>query len=259
MGKSWTGLLIAFQFFTIIPIRKNFPLDDKRLAGAVASLPLVGAFIGGVGSLILWFLHTFTDLSPLFMSLLFFFSFFVMTGGIHLDGWVDMSDGYFSYRERSRRLEIMKDPRVGTFGVVSLLFLLAFKWVFSYEIIEDLSNDTLLLFALVPFLSRLVMGGILLHSPLAKNEGLAALFQQAASKTIWIYYGIYIFLFVLVITLTSVNLIVPIAFLFVGSVVCFVGFYNFCKRAFGGITGDTLGATVEGTEALLWMIIWLLH
>ena len=53
---------------------------------------------------------------------------FLLTGGLHADGLMDTSDGLFSGRERERKLEIMKDSRVGSFGVVAFVFVTLLKW-----------------------------------------------------------------------------------------------------------------------------------
>lgn len=259
MGRWIDGCFIAFQFFTTIPIRKEIPMDESRLKCAIDFFPLVGFVIGIFGSFLLWSLSTFTSLSPLAIALIFLFSFVLITGGIHVDGWVDASDAFFSYRDREKRLEIMKDPRVGTFGVLSLFFLFLFRFLFSYETIAEITMEVILLFGLVPICSRVVMGTLLILGPLAKKEGLAHLFHQNGTKGTLSLYGFYLVFLSVMIFFIKPALLQSFFYIVAGCMVAGFFFYQFFKRAFGGMTGDTLGTSIEGTETWLWMIIWLLH
>jgi adenosylcobinamide-GDP ribazoletransferase len=104
-------------------------------------------------------------------------------------------------------------------------------------------------------LSKSVMGVLLLTVKSAKNEGLGSLFQSTASpRVLWVY-SVYIVGFLI---------LVNKAMLLAGTlIIVAAGCLLFCRRKavkwFGGITGDVLGATVEGTELILWMTVWLLH
>lgn len=67
------GFFFSVQFFTIIPVRREFPVDEKRLKIAVLSLPVLGLLIGCLGSLLLFLLKSWTPLSD--VAVTFFFSF----------------------------------------------------------------------------------------------------------------------------------------------------------------------------------------
>lgn len=143
------GFFLALQFFTIIPVQKEFAIDEKRLKFAVLSMPMIGAFIGLTGSLIMYMAKFWTPLSNWACALFLLFYFVAITGGIHLDGFTDTADAYFSYRDKEKRLKIMEDPRVGTFGVLALLFLSAFRFLFMAEIIGAIDNFWFAVF--IPF------------------------------------------------------------------------------------------------------------
>ncbi|WP_243292244.1 adenosylcobinamide-GDP ribazoletransferase [Bacillus sp. FJAT-47783] len=254
------GFILALQFFSVIPISKEIPLDRFRLKYGILSLPILGAIIGVIGSVLLWGLHQWTPFSDLALTLFFLFYFIFITGGIHIDGWVDTSDAFFSYRDPKRRLEIMKDPRVGTFGVLSLLFLLLFRFLFAYEIIQSISFEDLILFATIPILSRISMGVLFIAGPgLAKREGLAYLFVEALRKRDLLTFLLYLVLLLVVYGVFFPHLLLTLLILMFSTCMVFFGFKLGFKRAFGGITGDTLGTSIEGTETILWMIVWLLH
>ena len=111
----------------------------------------------------------------------------------------------------------------------------------------------------IPFFGKSVMGILLLKVRAAKEDGLGTLFKNAATpRTLWIYpvYVVAVFGGMLLILPEAVNgflllWIVSILFLLIAA--------RKIVKWFGGITGDVLGAGVEGTELLLWMTVWLLH
>jgi len=260
MKNVMDGFFLSMQFFSVIPIRKEIPIDEKRLKYAILTLPILGAIIGFFASLLLWLLNSFTPLSPFALSVMLLFYFIFITGGIHLDGWCDTSDAYFSYREQAKRLEIMKDPRIGTFGVLSLLCLLMFRFLFIFETLLEWSIFDYFLLIMIPIFSRMTMGTLLIAGPrMAKNDGLGFLFSRALSKkNLWTFIVYFILLLFLSIFISRTVSLVLILF-FTLLITVYRAASKMFQRAFGGLTGDTLGATIEGTETILWMIVWLLH
>jgi adenosylcobinamide-GDP ribazoletransferase len=256
--KFIKGFLINLQFFTAIPIKLQLPMDKEHLRKAVQSFPLLGIFQGIIYAYILFFLLEWTPFSHQAVVFLLWLATILLTGGIHLDGWMDASDAYFSYRDKQKRLEIMKDPRMGAFGVISVIILLSCRYLFLYDITMNVHFLSYILIAAVPFLSKSVMGIMLLTVKTAKNEGLGRLFQAAATPIVLWIYPVYIIAFLYLASLLGIGFI-SIGLLFLAALVS----YLICRRNalkwFGGITGDVLGASVEGTELILWMTVWLLH
>lgn len=258
MRKLLKGFLINLQFFTAIPVHLEIPMDKPYLKSAVQAFPLLGLLQGGIYAGLIFVLLEYSPFSHLAAAFLLWLISILLTGGIHLDGWMDASDGYFSFRDREKRLEVMNDPRTGAFGVISVIVLLSSRFLFIYEITENVHAVSYLLIAAIPLFSKSVMGLLLLTVKSAKKEGLGALFQSAATpKDIWTY-AVYLIGYLTFVILFDGS------FDYVGIllVTAFVSLL-FCRRKalkwFGGITGDVLGAAVEGTELLLWMTLWLLH
>ncbi|WP_042356014.1 adenosylcobinamide-GDP ribazoletransferase [Bacillus rubiinfantis] len=245
------GFLIGLQFFTAIPISKSFPIDQAHLKRTIQVFPLIGLFQGMIYSFLLYKLVEYTPFSHVASAFLLWLATILVTGGIHLDGWIDASDAYFSYRDREKRLEIMKDPRTGAFGVLSIIVLLSCRFLFIYEITTYTHLSSFLLIAVIPFFGKIIMGTVLLTVPSAKQEGLAYLFQQAGTKnSLWIY----------PLFIVAVLLLFPVTgWVFCAALCCYVFASWKVKSWFGGITGDILGATVEGTELILWLTVWLWH
>src|SRR5699024_8996210 len=133
----WNGFLINLQFFTIIPVRKEINMNKRNLTGMIMTLPLFGLLIGVISAFVLSGLTEYTLLLNLLIILIFITFRFILTGVIHLDCLIDASYAFFSYRDVKMRLQIMEDPRVGAFGLLGLLFLLSFKFLFIFEIVAN--------------------------------------------------------------------------------------------------------------------------
>jgi adenosylcobinamide-GDP ribazoletransferase len=252
------GLLINLQFFTIVPIKRELPMDQEYLRKAVQTFPILGLLQGIFYSCLLYAVINWTPFSPLASAFLLWLATIALTGGIHLDGWMDASDGFFSYQDREKRLEIMKDSRTGAFGVISVIVLLSCRFFFIYDLGINFHFDTYILIGALPFLSKSVMGVVLLTVQPAKKEGLGYLFQKAATaKALWIY-PVYMIAFFFFAAYAGTSFL-SVGIFTLAAIICSL----FCSRNaikwFGGITGDVLGATVEGTELILWMTMWLLH
>jgi adenosylcobinamide-GDP ribazoletransferase len=252
------GFLLAMQFFTIIPYHKEIPWNDKTISWCLRLLPLIGLLIGLAGYLQVWMLIEFTAVSPLILSFWIMFFLIAITGGLHLDGWMDCSDAFFSYRNREQRLQIMDDPRVGSFAVLSVIFLLVFRYLFIYETILNSLSSAFLGILAIPILTRWMVVWLLLKGKLAKETGLAASFQKGVSPKTIKPITTMVFLLIVIIGFWQESLWILIAVVFAGLVYLLISFY-FSKKQFGGITGDTLGATIEGGETFLWWIVWLSH
>lgn len=253
------GFLLNLQFFTALPISRTLPMDKQHLNSSIKSFPLVGLMQGALYSAVLYSLIIWTPFSNLAIAFAIWLLTIVITGGLHLDGWMDASDAYFSYQDKNKRLEIMTDPRTGAFGVLSVIVLLGSRFLFIYEIITYTTMATYGLIVLIPFLSKGIMGMMLVTVPAAKKEGLAYMFGQAGNPRSLVVYAIYLLLVIGALGSIWTGYLLP-AFLFMLIAIgCYFSIRAKAVKWFGGITGDVIGASVEGTENMLWMTLWLLH
>ncbi|WP_075618404.1 adenosylcobinamide-GDP ribazoletransferase [Paenisporosarcina indica] len=248
------GILLALQFFTIIPVNREVDLNRKTVTAMFVVLPWIGAGIGLFTSL-MWLV---LDISPLFLAFSIVLIGIVVSGGLHLDGLVDTSDAFFSYRNLAKRHEILADPRIGAFGAMVLAFFIIGKILLLAELItlNIMSWEWLLVF---PFLARSGMVYYFVITPEARDQGLAAFFKKRFDKRV-----------LLILTLISIGL--GVGFIaFVGenmlaagiSVLAIFGcahaYKLWTKKHFGGVTGDTSGAFIEGMEVVLWLVIFSLR
>lgn len=255
MKNHLTGLLLAFQFFTSVPVQKQLPMNKHTVTAMYTMMPFVSLFMGCTIILITILNEYYFQFSSLLLAILIVVANIVMTGGLHLDGWIDMGDAYFSYQDRARRLEILEDSRVGAFGAISLLILILLKIGFLFEIVNQTFDDDWLFFLLIPFFSRIALLMYFITTANVKKKGLAAYFKtQIIHKKVWVS----IILYSIVIFSTAFYFEnVLILFLYVLMIGFVLLYRKWTIRQFGGMTGDLLGALYEGTELMLWGMLLL--
>ncbi|TFD92927.1 adenosylcobinamide-GDP ribazoletransferase [Jeotgalibacillus sp. R-1-5s-1] len=252
MGR---GLLLMVQFFTVIPLRQEIRMDHKSVPWMISFLPVAGLLISSVLYSVVWLAEGLFSASPLMIAFLVWISLIMLTGGLHLDGWTDMSDAYFSYRSLEKRHEILKDPRVGAFGVLSLIVLLTAKLILLIDLANrDLIDAVWLFWMLV--LSRTVAGLLLINSPLARTEGLAFFFRGFLDQKDSWKVGAVCIMLVLTGLLVSVGLWPLLLLLSAGALLFSLCSLHFFKKEFGGFTGDSLGACIEGGELWSLILVW---
>lgn len=253
LKKSFIGLALALQFFTAFPIRKQFDMNVRSVTWMFGWLPFIGLIMGSILVGVAQIFTTVAPISALFLSILLVVGTIVLTGGIHLDGWVDLSDAYFSYGEREKRLEILDDPRTGAFGAISLVCLLLVKVGVIYEALQHGGFVLIPYFICIPMLARMAILLYFLMTNTSKEKGLAAYFKKTVEPRLLAgLLAVYItglFGFAILLQLPGV----AVCFVIMALV---VGVYRYwTKKNFGGMSGDLLGALCEGMEVVLWMTV----
>lgn len=229
--------LVAVQMMTRVPVRFAEAPSARELAAAAAWFPLVGAAVGGVAAAAHWALGRahLPSLAP-WAALA---AAVVMTGAFHEDGLADSADGLFGGHDRARRLEIMRDSRVGSYGVVALVLVLGAQVTAVGALPPSLAWRTLVAAHALGRAAALPLTLL----PYARAEG--GLGQSVAQRVPTMALA-----FALVTGVASLALLPwPLALATVGAaaVVALVGAWRFA-RDLGGITGDTLGAVVKLAE-----------
>jgi len=176
--------ITAWQFLTRIRISKNHEITGEDLARAYLYFPLAGLIIGALLAL-LGYVSVFF-FKPLTVVIVIVAAEILLTRGLHLYGFMDYCDGFFSGSERERILEIMKDSRVGSMGVLGCLVLLGLKTAFLYELAE--TTAFLPLVAATPILSRWTMVFVMAKYPYARAQGLGGLFRAGINSrhNLWV-------------------------------------------------------------------------
>lgn len=255
----FTGILINLQFFTSIPVKKQLPLDRFHLTYSLKTFAILGLLQGAMYAGLLFLLQSYTPFSTLLIAWCLWLVLILLSGGIHLDGWIDTSDAYFSYQDMDKRLEIMQDPRVGAFGVLSIIVFLGTRFLILFELVTLANGWTYFIVGLIPFLGKIYMGACIHILPSAREQGMAKFFQQGVNKGFWLVNGFYIIVIGIIIGLVKMNLLTAYAILLLVMILVAFVFMKKITKSFGGITGDILGASAEGMELLLWITVLLLH
>jgi adenosylcobinamide-GDP ribazoletransferase len=247
------GIFLVLQFFTILPINKEIEMDRKSVTVMFATLPWIGMGFGIFTSSFLLFF----DASPLFKAFVIVLIGIVLSGGLHLDGFVDTSDAFFSYRNLDKRHEILADPRIGAFGAMALLFFIIGKIVLLAEIIS-LNGMRWEWLLVLPFLARAGMLYYFIITPVARKKGLATFFKKRFDHRVLLMATLLsILMGIGFIIVVSGNILVAV----INSVAIFTcaHLYKYwTKKHFGGVTGDISGAFIEGMEVVLWLVIFSL-
>jgi len=256
MKNFWHSLLLAFQFFTVLPVHKELPLTRSTITGMFACLPWIGALMGTTVAGVLYVLTQWTASSEVMLAFVVIGLFALWTGGLHLDGLIDMGDAYFSYRDRDKRLEILDDPRVGAFGVLSVLFLILGKFVVLHELFVQ-HRFALWMVLFVPFLTRVGMSFYFMSLNCSKEKGLAYFFKSHINaKRLKILMLLSLLAAMSVVLIVTKFSILPILLVIVLAIALVI-FRRFTLRNFGGVSGDLLGASIEGMEVVLWVTLLL--
>jgi adenosylcobinamide-GDP ribazoletransferase len=257
MKAVWSGLLLSLQFLTVIPVRRQIDWNGDVARWSVRLFPLIGAIIGAVAAVMYCLFSAFSSFSPLFLALFFMWLSVWLAGGLHADGWMDVSDAFFSYRDIKRRQEIMSDSRVGAFAVLSIFCLFSFRLLFLFETIHAGLNALLLI--AVPLLSRTGAAWLLVCGKPAKPTGMAAAFREHATRVDGYVAMVISIALLACICIIDASVIQNAGLLVGGTIAAAWLARTSFEKQFGGITGDTLGAFVEGVETWLWCLIWLLR
>ncbi|MEK3935836.1 adenosylcobinamide-GDP ribazoletransferase [Sporosarcina sp. FSL W7-1349] len=249
------GILLAIQFFTAIPLQKEFPLGRKEVTGMYIALPFVGAAIGLVMFAVAALFSGGLELGTLLTTVAVVTTGIMLTGGLHLDGWADTGDAYFSYRDQAKRHEILDDPRLGAFGTMALVLLVLIKISLIHEFLTSHADWTYLYFILIPFLARAGMNIFFVTVPLAKDKGLAHFFKEKMAGKGIVGVSVLVSLLLLaVIGFVTDHLGMAIALFAVLSASLLL-YRRWTVRNFGGVSGDLCGAFIEGAEVLLWFVV----
>ena len=241
-------LLQAFSILTILPVGLLPPSDAKRLGRSMAFFPVVGLVIGLLSALS-YFLLSLLLPRPVALWLTIGVSTLV-SGGLHLDGFADTLDGLACRGSKEKILEVMRDSRVGSFGVIGLIFLIGAK----YFALDQIPVPLLLcVFVLMAVVGRNGMVLVCYRSPYARSgEGLAKAFTETlGSREV---------ILSLVLTLVLSFLLGPKGVLvYLGTILFSLSFRKFFIRKLSGVTGDILGAAGELTELLSLLLVLVLR
>ena len=238
MGKLWKSFTLATAMYSAIPTPRT-DWDNDSMAYAFCFFPWVGLVVGGA-ELVWWKLAGWLETGGLLFAAVAALLPLLGTGGIHLDGFLDVADARSSHQSRARKLEILKDSHVGAFAVIAMgCYLLLYTALWS----AVTPHPALIL---VPVLSRTLSGLAAIHWKNARGSGMLASFSQASALRAN-RVTLLVWLFAAALALGCLPGWEGIAVL--AAALLSVLYYRFMShREFGGITGDLAGWFVQVME-----------
>lgn len=232
--------LIALQFLAIFPIkiRPQESISPKDFGKSLIWFPLVGAIIGIILAAVFNILFMFPNIVRISLVLIFSF---IITGGIHLDGFADTCDGLYGFSKKEKALQIMRDSHIGAIGAISLILLILFKFSLLASFHQDILWAYLIL---MPTFGRFMQSLACISSKYAREEGKAKYFIEYAQIK-EIVFGL-IFTLVLFCLLLKINGLI----LFLISLALIYPVILYINKRIDGMTGDTIGAVSEVAEVV---------
>lgn len=251
--KRFIGIL---QFLTRIPIKMNVGFDDE-FHKTMFYFPLVGFVLGILYFIIAIISLIFFDIDIASINVLV--GTVVLTGGLHLDGVGDTFDGIYSYRDKDRILEIMKDSRLGTNALLAILFLVLIKLSLISAIIKSGNLYNLIY---MPVFARMALVISCYKTKTPREKGMGNIFIGKSNLNMILIGITYVVLLILILN----NLLFTTTILDTVKVILFIPIMIVLTRLFvkyiyskiDGITGDILGCTSEIMEVAYLLYIYLI-
>ena len=239
------SIVMAFCMFSRIPM-PTVEWKNENMRYMLCAFPLVGAVIG----LFLWLwqlLSAALGFGPLLWAAGLTLLPVAVTGGIHMDGFCDVSDALASHAPMEKKREILKDSHTGAFAIISLgCYLLAYAALAS-EL--PVTGRSALLLGLMHVLSRILSGTISLIYPKSDAQGLLRTFTLSADKKP----AVAILLVLLLLCAGALILVKPVtgAVMVLGGLLTALWMKRLSAREFGGMSGDLSGYFLQLAELIM--------
>ena len=228
------------MLLTRLPVAR-FGCGEQDLAAAVWAFPLVGMTIGALGGLVYW-AASWLGSPPLLSAVWSLAAMLMATGALHEDGLADTVDGFGGGRTLSRKLEIMRDSRIGSYGALALMLSVLVRVGAVAALIRPAAVLTALMTA--GLLARAAIILVLILLPAARPDGMGAAVGTHARAAANIG---------LVLAVAIPLLLLPffkaVAVLLIAVAAC-LAFARLAARQIGGYSGDVLGATAVIVECV---------
>lgn len=257
------GLILALQFLTRFPTPRVPDFRPEDLAASAAWFPVVGAVVGVAVAAAL-VAGTFVD--PWLGALAGLMVWVWITGALHLDGLADLADALgAAHRDPQRVLEVLRDPHVGTFGVVAIVLDLGAKLVLLAIVARQLAPLAEAIRVAeaagvaiplggelaLPVAALALVGAWARFGAVIWSQTLPPLAPGSAERFAWRARRASLVAWAVVLLAAAVWLFPPLA----AAPLAIGLWWAFLKRRLGGMTGDCLGAGVEVCETALLAVV----
>lgn len=244
MRKYFKGFLMAISMFTVIPLPR-YEWNDEGGKNIMKFYPVIGLIVG-----LIWYgvfrLLNLLGASIMVTTAITLITPFILTGMLHLDGYMDVCDALLSRRDKEEKLRILKDPHTGAFAVISVVMLFVVNFSGLYTVITNTIKDNAINnvntsaigLILVPIISRSLMGYLLLSKESMKGSSLGAFFKQGTGKIdrFILLSSLILSSIVLIFIFGIYGVIMSLAMILVSTFLV-----NNAAKEFDGMSGDSAG------------------
>lgn len=265
------NFLWALKFLTIIPIDREDRIKPQKFSQVMYWFPLVGLCIGVF--LFIAYLPLYFLFPPLITDALILLIYTVITGALHLDGLADTCDGIWGGWDKERRLEIMKDSRIGSFGAIGLICVMGLKYVSLLSVgqttlvscspfgagiqcvscfVAPVFINKCIAVILMPVVGRwaqVFAAGLSTYARSESGTG-GSITKGTTRKQVYVVSLFPVLLFWFFYSLTGLGIFAII-------IIFTLGWIWYIKGKIGGMTGDTLGATSEIGELVFMLSLFV--
>ena len=240
-----TDLKVALSFSTRLPLTQGSTVAGSDLARAVWALPIAGACVGLFGALAYWLVAR-AGLPPLPAAALSIAATMLATGCLHEDGLADVADGFGGGTTRERKLEIMRDSRIGTYGVCALSLSLLLRAGALASLVQPARVTFALIAAHVG--ARAIVPALMWFVPPARREGLSADAGRPAAASVIV--GALLGAISVGVGLGPAPGLIALVLVLVAAAIM----ARLSMRQIDGQTGDVLGALEQIAEILILLV-----
>lgn len=230
---------LSFTSIIKIPFYTSNKKSYDHLQDAISYFPITGIIIGLIHIGVIYFLKPFTKFH-IFSAIFLTITYMIFTRALHLDGLVDCTDAMPAY-SREKRLEILKDSRLGVFGGLALFFALTLRLNIYLYILKYNLNP---FFILIPYSLSRSLFILLTYSNYPRKKGTAMVFVGHTNLKH----------FIIAMLITALTFpVFPLKntlFIVISLIIWNIILKYYFEYKIGGITGDVLGTSIETTEIL---------
>lgn len=241
--------LLSLAFLTRVPVPASLPFSEQRLRESARFFPLVGLFIGAALAAVFAILSA---IFPASVAVALTLAFSIrLTGAFHEDGFADACDGLGGGFERSQILAIMKDSRIGTYGALGSILMLATKGLALYHLAEQGLDRIAIAFIVAHPASRLGATALNVGLPYVREDAdskAKPLARELTLKELLVasFFGL------LPLILLPIGESALVFFMLIAMIGLAARFY---MRRLGGYTGDLLGAAQQVAELGIYLAL----
>ena len=239
---------LALSFLSIIPVGKMGNIPESNWASSVVFYPICGYIIGIAVLLPAFLLSLFFKVDPILLAAITVSLLAIITGALHLDGFADLCDGFFCpVDSKERRIEIMHDSHIGSFGVVGLILLLLIKFASLFVLFKHGNFISILA---VIILARFFIVLLAAISKYPSDKGIGKfVIGKIPERTI-----ILSFIFIIPCLFSLQMMTVALVLLLI-----VILLKTLSNKLIGGVTGDVLGTCCEICETVGLLMIALFN